>query len=268
MRLSKDAFFALFEACRNVGPNDLLSVPRGFGIDTVMSCRGQTGRTLVHLAAEHGDVDMLRVLVNDLGAARDVQCDYGIAPLHVAAMKGHCEVACVLVRELGVAVDSKDGRGRTALQHAAFFNRSDFIVMLVRELGAAVEATDTNGSTPLHTTCLTCTLTSCLKASCVLTKVFGVSVNALDDDGLTPLHHAARGTFVELVQLLLDQGADVDAVGLRCGRTPLQCAMDAHGEHQTLNAAVAGGYLSRELEQMRRCIQLLSSETNTVHEGL
>ena len=76
---------------------------------------------------------------------------------------------------------------------------------------------------------------------------------------------------MEVVQLLLDQGADVDAVGLRCGRTPLQCAMEVHDEHKTyLNGAVAGGHGSRQLEQMRRCIQLLSSEANTctMREGL
>ena len=252
-----------------MGPINFLPVLDGFGIDAVVSFQDQTGRTLVHSAAEHGDVNMLRVLVNDLGARRDVQCDYGIAPIHVAAMMGHYEVACVFVRELGVSVDCKDGSGRTALQHAAFFNRSDFIVGLVSELGAAAEATGTTGSTPLHAAALN----GSLKSSHVLTKEFGVSVNAIDDEGLTPLHRAAvnlNGS-TDVVQLLLHQGADVDAVGLRCGRTPLQCAMDAHDKHQEymyLTGAVAGGQVSKMLEKNRRCIQLLLRETNTVHEGL
>ena len=66
------------------------------------------------------------------GAAHDVQCDYGIAPIHLAVMKGHHEVVCMLVRELGVAVVSRDNNGDTVLHYASHFNRSSWAPLLRR----------------------------------------------------------------------------------------------------------------------------------------
>ncbi|KAJ7386257.1 hypothetical protein OS493_010661 [Desmophyllum pertusum] len=50
--------------------------------------------------------------------------------------------------------------------------------------------------------------------------------NELDKDGLTPLHHAARGNFVQIIQALLNAGADINTPGTKgCSfMTPLICA--------------------------------------------
>ena len=99
-----------------------------------------------------------------------------------------------------------------------------------------------------------------LKVSRVLAIELSASVNATYNDVFTPLHHAAMEGSADVVQLLLEQGADVDALSL-CGRTPLQCATDEYDKHQEyIVDNMLNGHVSEELENMRRCVHLLSTE--------
>src|SRR6266851_8618446 len=50
-------------------------------------------------------------------------------------------------------------------------------------------------------------------------------VHTTDSDGLTPLHHAAFGGNVNVVELLLRMGADVNATSAH-GSTPLHMAVE------------------------------------------
>lgn len=54
----------------------------------------------------------------------------------------------------------------------------------------------------------------------------GYEVNCHDDLGLTPLHYAAKCGHMGLVRLLLDRGADIEAVGIVSGTTPLTMACE------------------------------------------
>ena len=55
----------------------------------------------------------------------------------------------------------------------------------------------------------------------------GSDVNAKDEDGVTPLHWASSGDHKEIVELLIANGADVNAIivsGRNQGKTPLDWA--------------------------------------------
>jgi 26S proteasome non-ATPase regulatory subunit 10 len=58
----------------------------------------------------------------------------------------------------------------------------------------------------------------------------GASVNAVNNDGRTPLHYAASWGHVDILQLLLSHGASVNAVDKE-GGTPLHDAACAHEGH-------------------------------------
>jgi ankyrin repeat protein len=59
-------------------------------------------------------------------------------------------------------------------------------------------------------------------------------VRTLEDDGATPLHHAAWKGHVEVARLLIEAGADVNAVNenTHYGGTPLHAA--AHGNQKAV----------------------------------
>ena len=52
----------------------------------------------------------------------------------------------------------------------------------------------------------------------------GADVNHQDDDGRTPLHWAARKGHLEIVSILIEEGADVNVRSLVKGETPLHKA--------------------------------------------
>lgn len=57
-------------------------------------------------------------------------------------------------------------------------------------------------------------------------KAHPESPRAFDSDGATPLHYAAEAGDREIVALLLDAGADVNARDLRFGATPAGWAIE------------------------------------------
>jgi len=59
-------------------------------------------------------------------------------------------------------------------------------------------------------------------------------VNKKDSNGWTPLHEGARGGHVEVVKLLIDNGADVNEK-TNYGETPLYWAEKRHGKDHSVS---------------------------------
>ena len=59
---------------------------------------------------------------------------------------------------------------------------------------------------------------------------FRAAVNARDNFKWTPLHHACHAGQLDIVSLLLDGGAEMEATGLS-GGTPLTRAIESSREH-------------------------------------
>jgi ankyrin repeat protein len=70
--------------------------------------------------------------------------------------------------------------------------------------------------------------------------------NTKDADGATPLHYATLGGHREVVELLLDSGADINARDDRFGATPTGWAIEYLRER--------GGLLGMEIEDVRHAI--------------
>jgi len=132
----------------------------------------------------------------------------------------------------GVYVNSEDRQRRTPLHHAAWKETPEILDFLINA-GADVSLKDESGFTPLHAVFMrsgTGRIHHAEKVRILLDN--GADVNAVTPDGWTPLLMAARAFLwhPEAIQVLLSAGADVNAVTTE-GRSALMLAADNPQSH-------------------------------------
>uniref|UniRef100_A0A8C5B5F6 Serine/threonine-protein phosphatase 6 regulatory ankyrin repeat subunit C n=1 Tax=Gadus morhua TaxID=8049 RepID=A0A8C5B5F6_GADMO len=202
------------------------------------------GQTALMLAALGSHTDCVHILL-EKGAAANSADKKGCTALHRAAVMGSEGCVCALL-EHGAAALGRDSQGRTPLHQAACCGHTQLLGYLIK---AAVQADtldcmlDFSGYTPTHWaayhgheeclrillenkpltiqeghsfTPLHCALGPISSAGCVPWRF---SLHR------SPLHAAAYSEKVDGLQLVLDQGAEVNAVD-GSGRSALMVAAD------------------------------------------
>lgn len=74
-------------------PDECQPFQRGAALDPIQEI---TGTTPLHLAAEHGHMEVLRILLEHK-ADKDKSSPHGLTPLRLAALNGHTEVVKLLL---------------------------------------------------------------------------------------------------------------------------------------------------------------------------
>ncbi|MDR1590504.1 MAG: ankyrin repeat domain-containing protein [Puniceicoccales bacterium] len=212
-------------------------------VNTVdVNLRGQYDATPLLRAADEGDLEAVRILINR-GAAMDVQDIDGGTPLHWAAVNGHLKVARFLIEEKGAAIDVQDSMGMRPLHWAALWGRLAVVRFLIAngaavnalnniswtplhyaarighlevarfliENDAAVNALDDKGQTPLDLAWREETKDFLRSAGGKTGDEIKASVNLRNEINATPLHTAAEVDDLEAVKILINRGAAVDA---------------------------------------------------------
>lgn len=154
-----------------------------------------------------------------------VGLEIGSGELHRAAEKGNTDEVKRLI-EAGVAVDVRATGSRATPLHFAARDGHYAVAKLLMELGADVNAQTEYGNTPLHLTARSrlgeCAnpwrgdsvgLTKDHLAVAELLLESGASVDARNREGTTPLQGAAACNDVRIAALLIDHGANVDSRG-------------------------------------------------------
>ena len=121
---------------------------------------------------------------------------------HEAALSGEIEKVKSLLRE-GTDVHAIDEEGHTALMFAAFNGHTDIVKVLL-DLGASVTAIDYAGRTALMFAS-----TGPFPQTVELLLKKKSEPNAIDkEEHFTPLMHAAAEGHLEVVKVLMENGAD------------------------------------------------------------
>ncbi|KAM6222236.1 B-cell lymphoma 3 protein [Rhynchocyon petersi] len=151
----------------------------------------------------------------------------GDTPLHIAVAQGNLPIVHRLVnlfQHVGRELDIYNNLRQTPL-HLAVITTLPSVVRLLVTAGASPMALDRNGQTAVH---LACEHRSpvCLQALLDYAVPGTVDLEARNYDGLTALHVAVNYECPEVVLLLLEHGADIDAMDIKSGRSPLIHAVE------------------------------------------
>lgn len=170
--------------------------------------------TALHYAVTKNYVDITQSLL-DRGANCNAQDKDGCTPLHTAAKKGHAECVKLLLAR-GAAVGIKTTRYfHTPLHFAALIGNLEILKLLL-DKGADPHAQDRDGCTSLHYAAKSGFLPV---AQALLEKIGSSNAsgptntgpNARAKNDYTPLYFAVAQGSREMVELLLDNGADPNA---------------------------------------------------------
>ncbi|XP_004694005.2 PREDICTED: B-cell lymphoma 3 protein [Condylura cristata] len=151
----------------------------------------------------------------------------GDTPLHIAVVQGNLTAVHRLVtlfQHGGRDLDIYNNLRQTPL-HLAVITTLPSVVRLLVMAGASPMALDRHGQTAAHLACEHRSPT-CLRALLDSAAPGTVDLEARNYDGLTALHVAVYTECDEAVLLLLERGADIDAVDIKSGRSPLIHAVE------------------------------------------
>ncbi|XP_078583018.1 uncharacterized protein LOC144865869 [Branchiostoma floridae x Branchiostoma japonicum] len=197
------------------------------------SSSGQWQRTPLHLAAENGHHETMSALLT-AGADFNVQDSQQWTPLHDAAENGHHRTVSALLGN-GADVNTRGGGQRTPLHLAAENDHHETVSALLAAPAVVVDARSSGTErTPLHEAAGN----GHHKIVAALLKA-GADVNSKDNDQSSVLHEAAENGHLETVSALLTTGADVNAQDSE-QRTPLHRAA-LNGHNETVSALLAAG---------------------------
>lgn len=158
------------------------------------------------------DLPSLARMLLARGAEIDHVSEAGLSALHVAALHGSTAVTTILL-EFGADIELRSDGDDTPLHLAALMDEASVVEVLL-EAGAIVDARNGRGRTPL----LIALRREQNEEIAEMLIANGADVNARDyEDGAPPLRLAQT---TQSIRMLLEAGADVHLAD-RMGRTPL-----------------------------------------------
>ncbi|XP_021479984.2 poly [ADP-ribose] polymerase tankyrase [Oncorhynchus mykiss] len=152
----------------------------------------------------------------------------GDTALHIAVVQGQEAQIQRMILLLGLVhtdLDIYNNLRQTPLHLAVITHQAQLVGALLRA-GADPGALDRNGQTAVHLCCehgQQACLSVVLSHPSILT-----CLEVRNYEGLTPLHLAVQGGDKELVRILLDAGADINAMDIKSGHSPLIHAVENH----------------------------------------
>lgn len=192
----------IFDAVKN---NDLAKVKVLIEKEpSLLGKKDDASNTPLHQAAISGTFEITEYLLFK-GADINSENSKSNSPLHESLINGKNEIAKILI-EKGADVQKQNLEGKTPLHYAARYSRIPILELLISK-GVNLEVQDKNRK---HTPLLYLSMMANNADAAKILIEKGANVNVKDRDSWTPLNHAIHGRNIELINLLLDQNADID----------------------------------------------------------
>ncbi|XP_050307400.1 uncharacterized protein LOC126744096 [Anthonomus grandis grandis] len=201
-------------------------------VDTICS---DNNSTALHVAAENGREDILILLIQK-GADVNAINNHGSTALELAISKDHKNIATKLLNLKDIDFNTKNINQHDALYLAAENNMTEIVEILLRN-GAQIESFDKNNRTALHTSAENGCITV---VELLLDK--HANLYATDVSGNTALHLAIYSNQKRVVELLLKRTNDsafINAININC-YTPLHISAN-YGQHNLVELLIDNG---------------------------
>ena len=180
------------------------------------------GVSILHFAAERGQLKILKFLISELKCKKDVMNFNNQTPLHYAAKCGHLSVIKYLTIELNCDILCRDSEGNTPAHCAVSNGHLKVVKFCVQTLNYNAHIDRNNqGSQPIHSACLY-GHHSTLR---YLIEELKCDLMSKNDNGTTPIHYAAAGGKTSMISYLQEKGCNVECLN-KYGNTPLHMAAE------------------------------------------
>ncbi|XP_069692913.1 uncharacterized protein [Periplaneta americana] len=285
----------LMERCSNIdtqdkdGDSSLLYAARKGNTEVVnylietagvmVSVCNRSGNNALHCAAESGNLELVKYLLKKYRYLNRSN-GHGETPLLTAALHKNWEVVKFLGRNKA-NLHAKRPDGITLLHIAAEQNNVDIVSMLLRKR-FNVNLKTITGNTPLHIACqygsvnVVKYLTNSDRNSTILNNpskltmnnevTYDININLQNNDGRTALHVAVANRRLDIVEHLVDNGADVNLQDRQC-LTPLCLALTLNSKDKKETNTIRNGKHLKGLEKEMTMVEnlvsyLLKARTN------
>ena len=222
----KEGVTALHRIAGWSGAADLFAAALERGGEDAVHATDSWGLSVVHGAAESGDIAVLQRLL-ELGANPSARDTFGVSPLLLAINRKRLAAVDALLSAGAEFSGGVDGARKLPPLHEAVTGGSVSIVKSLLRAGADPTQHDSYGATPLHCAARSCARDSDLPEIIEALCAAGADANARDTLGRTPLL-ALNGMHPdpEWIESLLMQGADPDASYGKGQNSPLLLAVE------------------------------------------
>ncbi|CAF1620451.1 unnamed protein product [Adineta ricciae] len=193
--------------------NNLLMVEYLLNRSADINCQDNEGWTPLHAASSCGNLDIVKYLLSR-GAIVDVCNNEGELPIDIA--EGDDIIACLEEDMRRKGIDDEQARN---IEHEIMLKHAqDWLNNNQKTNSKSLPETIVHartGATALHVACAK----GYLDVIDVLLRA-GANINSVDNDGWTPLHAAAHWDKQDIIKFLLERNADIEAKNY-AGQTPL-----------------------------------------------
>ena len=206
---------------------DIEAVKQLVDAGTDLNVKDKLDNTLLHYAALNGRKEIAKLLIAEGADVNAKGNQYKVTPLHFAALQSHYELAELLIAK-GADVNAKAVTGDTPLDFSISGKhpKRGLIDDLLRKHGGKT-GEELGASRPVDK--LLFAAVSEKKVALVKHAIKrGANVNSKYElFGLTPLHMAAAYDSVEIVKMLISNGANIESKMVK-GFTPLHYAAEGN----------------------------------------
>ena len=228
-------------------------------IQKYLNGKDERQKTPLMWACRDNSVDVIKFLLSN-GADLYAKDSLGQTSFLHACQKNTREVLAFLASK-GARIHDIDSNGQHGIHHAARGNTRDVLELLLENLQADIHLRDWRNRFPIHHASAAGNAENVhfliQNHSYLNSKTRSIRGSEFDElgrnyCGMTPLHYAAQNDHAHIVRMLLQYGADIDAV-TDCGRSVAMLAAE-NGYKNIATSLLRGlkcGCESSEIPEMR-----------------